>query len=146
MLQQSENCKLESPAINANTSFYKEFCDHLHEIESKKKLLIKPDFMDNQESKEMLSENKVLQKQKESVKPLIEVISNCPTTSEEQSSEQKEIKQSHRLQTISHCQQTEVSIIVIYICKLVLYIHVSIKIILYVKLFLLLIHKNFWYD
>ncbi|XP_011876588.1 PREDICTED: probable GPI-anchored adhesin-like protein PGA55 [Vollenhovia emeryi] len=102
LLRQSEDCKSESPAMNANVSFYKEFCDHLHELESRKKLLIKPDFvMDNQESKEILPDNKLLKK------PLIEVISKCSTTSEEQTCEQKGIEeQSHtNSQTIS--QQTD---------------------------------------
>lgn len=73
--------------------------------------------MDNQESKEILSDNKLLQKAecsiKKSVKPLIEVISKCPTSKDsEQTVEQKEIKeQSYSSQTISHYQQKNVSII-----------------------------------
>ncbi|XP_077260271.1 LOW QUALITY PROTEIN: uncharacterized protein LOC143896336 [Temnothorax americanus] len=109
LLQQSKNYKSESLAVNS--SFYKEFCDHLHELESRKKLLIKPDFtMDNQESKQILSDNKLQKTEcliKKSVKPLIEEISKCPTTSKEQTFEQTEIKQ--QSQTISDCQQIDVA-------------------------------------
>jgi len=73
--------------------------------------------MDNEQSKEILSDNKLLQKTecpiKKSVKPLIEVIS-CLTTSKdfEQTPEQKEIEQqSHDSQTTFHCQQKDVSMI-----------------------------------
>ncbi|XP_028048864.2 LOW QUALITY PROTEIN: uncharacterized protein LOC105837923 [Monomorium pharaonis] len=112
LLRQSENCKPESTAINDNISLYKEFCDHLHELESKKELLIKPDFTIDQDSKELLSENKLSQETecsiKKSVKPLIEVISTTSKDSE-QSFEQKEIKQhSHNSQTTFHCQQNNV--------------------------------------
>lgn len=73
--------------------------------------------MDNKKSEEILSDNKLQTTEcsvKESVKPLIEVISECSTTSknsEQISSEQKEIKQSHGSQTTSCCKQKDVSII-----------------------------------
>lgn len=96
--------------------------------------------MHNQESKEMLSDNKLLQKAecsiKKSVKPLIEMISKCPTTSKdsEQTVEQKEIKeQSHNSQTTSHYQQKDVSIIynnILYVYKTYI-LYISIKIIIY---------------
>jgi hypothetical protein len=60
-------------------SLYQEFCDHLDQLESKKKLLIKPDFMMNGQDKEKLSDSKASQEtecsMKKPMKPLIEVIS-----------------------------------------------------------------------
>ncbi|XP_018313391.1 dynein assembly factor 1, axonemal homolog isoform X1 [Mycetomoellerius zeteki] len=113
--RQSQNSESQSPAVNINVPLYEEFCDHLHKLENSKKLLIKPDFtMDNKKSEEILSDNKLQTTEcsvKESVKPLIEVISECSTTSknsEQISSEQKEIKQSHGSQTTSCCKQKDV--------------------------------------
>ncbi|XP_011161206.2 uncharacterized protein LOC105196792 [Solenopsis invicta] len=115
LLRQSENCKPESSAINFNASYYKEFCDHLHELESKKKSLIKPDFMiKNHDSKELLSDNKLLQNTECSIKkPSIEVISECSTACEDSKEffKQKEIKeQLYSPQTTSHCQQKNVAL------------------------------------
>jgi len=113
-LRQSEGSyKSESSAANADVSFFKEFCNHLHELESAKKLLIKPDFItDNQESKEQLSDHKLLQKiewsEQKAVKPFIEVISASAASEKfEQNLRQIEEK-SHSSQNIS--DQREVSI------------------------------------
>ncbi|CAL1682955.1 unnamed protein product [Lasius platythorax] len=107
LLRQSESIyESQSSAINADVSLYKEFCDHLHKLESEKKLLIKSDFtMDKkEESKEKLPDD-------ESVKPLIEVISENPAISKdsEQIMEQKEIKEkSHTSQSVFDYRQKDV--------------------------------------
>lgn len=79
--------------------------------------------MDSEESKE-ISDNKLQKPEcsmKKSVKPLIEVISEYPIISKEQTSKQTGIEeQSHSSQTIFHYQQIDVSIIynsIIYIKK-----------------------------
>ncbi|XP_018354200.1 PREDICTED: dynein assembly factor 1, axonemal homolog [Trachymyrmex septentrionalis] len=114
LFRQSQNSESQSPAVNANVSLYEEFCDHLQKLENSKKLLIKPDFtMDNKQSEEILSHNKLQKTEcsvKKSIKPLIQIISEHPTTyknSEQTSSEQTEIKQSHGSQTTSYCKQKD---------------------------------------
>ncbi|XP_018368008.1 PREDICTED: dynein assembly factor 1, axonemal homolog isoform X2 [Trachymyrmex cornetzi] len=114
LIRQSQNSESQLPAVNANVSLYEEFCDHLHKLENSKKLLIKPDFiMDNKQSEEILSDNKLQKTEcsvKKSIKPLIQIISEYPTTSknsEQTLSEQKEIKQSHGSQTTSYCKQKD---------------------------------------
>lgn len=88
----------------------------MHELESKKKLLISPGFATaNQESKELL-DNKSSQEEcsiKKSVKPLIEVISESSATSEdsEQTLKQQDIKENlHDRQNAIDCHQKDVSI------------------------------------
>lgn len=118
MQQSGSICESESSALNADVSLYKEFCDHLHKLESEKKLLIKSDFtMDREESKEKLLDDKSVQKTddpiKKSLKPLIEVISENPATSKDSEPilEQKEIRErSHASQNVSdYCQKKDVS-------------------------------------
>ncbi|KAG5306531.1 DAAF1 factor, partial [Acromyrmex insinuator] len=113
LFRQSQNSESQSPAVNANVSLYEEFCDHLHKLDNSKKLLIKPDFtMDNNESEE-ISDNKLQNTEcsiKKSIKSLIQIVSECPTTSknsEQISSERKEIKLSHGSQTTSYCKQKD---------------------------------------
>ncbi|EZA61485.1 Leucine-rich repeat-containing protein 50-like protein [Ooceraea biroi] len=114
LLQQYESTyKSESSAANTGMSLYKEFCDHLDQLKNKKKLLIKPDFM-NQEDKEKLPDNEILQETecsiKKSVRPLIEVISESPAISEdsEDISKQKEVvEKSHNPQNTSDNYQKD---------------------------------------
>ncbi|RLU24124.1 hypothetical protein DMN91_004333 [Ooceraea biroi] len=114
LLQQYESTyKSESLAANTGMSLYKEFCDHLDQLKNKKKLLIKPDFM-NQEDKEKLPDNEILQETecsiKKSVRPLIEVISESPAISEdsEDISKQKEVvEKSHNPQNTSDNYQKD---------------------------------------
>ncbi|XP_070168693.1 dynein axonemal assembly factor 1 homolog [Polyergus mexicanus] len=118
MLQQSGSIyESESTAINADVSLYKEFCDHLHKLESEKKLLIKSDFtMDREEeSKEKLPDDKSVQKKeypiKKSIKPLIQVISENTAIFKDSKPtlEQKEIKErSHTSQSVlDYCQKKD---------------------------------------
>lgn len=84
-------------------------------MEDKKKLLIKPDFMTNdQGNKEKLCDDKTLHETecptKKSVRPLIEVISESPAIfehSEDISEQKKEIEgKSHDRQVVaSHCEK-----------------------------------------
>lgn len=73
---------MKTSTINTDRSLYHEFCDHLRELESTKKLLIKSDF--NQETNERLSYNETLQETKCPIrKPLIEMISESPAICQE---------------------------------------------------------------
>ncbi|XP_020286889.1 dentin sialophosphoprotein-like [Pseudomyrmex gracilis] len=107
--------KPDSPVENA-VSHYKESCDYLHELESKKKLLISPDFATaNQESKESF-DNKSLEECsiKKSVEPLIEVISESSATFEdsERSLRQRDIKENlHDRQNTIDCHQKDVTVV-----------------------------------
>ncbi|XP_072760354.1 uncharacterized protein [Anoplolepis gracilipes] len=115
ILRQSESIyKSESSAINADVSIYKEFCDHLHKLESEKKLLIKPYFtMDGkEESKEQLPDDKSMQKTeysiKKSVKPLIEVISENPAISKDSEQILQQKEKSDASQTVfGYCQKKD---------------------------------------
>ncbi|XP_031364101.1 dynein assembly factor 1, axonemal homolog [Apis dorsata] len=72
------------------TDLYKQFCKHLEEIDSKRKLLIEPDFMkknksDQEEKKrDVLSPRETKQSKEEQTKSLIEVISEDATTNVEE--------------------------------------------------------------
>ncbi|XP_067207718.1 dynein axonemal assembly factor 1 homolog isoform X1 [Linepithema humile] len=113
LLRQPEGSyKSKSPAANADVSLYKEFCNHLHELESTKKLLIKPNLvMDNQESKEELSDHKLLQTTErsvqKSVKPFIEVISASAASKKSEQNLGQIEKKSYSFQNISDYHQTE---------------------------------------
>lgn len=115
LLQQSETaCMSESAALNADASLYKEFCDHLDELESRKRLLIKPySAIAEQGEHEKLLDNEpeVEYSMKESIKPLIEEIFEDPANSNkiEQILEQNERK-SHDSQNASDYNQQDVSI------------------------------------
>lgn len=119
LLQRSETvCKPESAILNPDMTLYKEFCDYLSELESKKRLLIKPDCaMTEQEKQKKLFENESLPKMeysmKKSTKPLIEMISedraNFNETKQILQSNETE-KKSHDPQNISYYNQEDVSI------------------------------------
>jgi len=88
LLRQCEDANKSPELTTADTgmSLYQEFCDHLDQLESKKKLLIKPDFMMNGQDKEKLSDSKA-ETECSTKKSLIEVISE---DSEKQTSKQTE--------------------------------------------------------
>jgi len=80
LLRQCEDANKPSELTTADTgmSLYQEFCDRLDQLENKKKLLIKPDFMMNGQDKEKLSDKASQETEcsmKKPMKPLIEVIS-----------------------------------------------------------------------
>ncbi|XP_032670620.1 uncharacterized protein LOC116843871 isoform X2 [Odontomachus brunneus] len=107
LLRQSGSaCKSQSTTLKPDVSLYKEFCDHLDELESKKISLIKPDFATvatrEQEEHEKLLDNEPLPEteysMKKSIKPLIKVISESPVNSNEteQIMERNEIEEEFR--------------------------------------------------
>lgn len=69
---------------------YQQFCKHLEEIDSKRKLLIEPDFMKKNKSdhgekkRDVLSPRETKQSKEEQTKSLIEVISEDATTNVEE--------------------------------------------------------------
>ncbi|PBC29261.1 Leucine-rich repeat-containing protein [Apis cerana cerana] len=87
LLKQSSIAQKQSKMC---TDLYKQFCKHLEEIDSKRKLLIEPDFMkknksDHEEKKrDVLSPRETKQSKEEQTKSLIEVISEDATTNVEE--------------------------------------------------------------
>ncbi|KOC67289.1 Dynein assembly factor 1, axonemal [Habropoda laboriosa] len=83
ILKESEDAEKSMPKKGAN--LFQEFCAHLQQMNSKKKLLIEPDFMkssrvDPEEKKrDVSSPMETKQSSNEQTKPLIEVISETST-------------------------------------------------------------------
>lgn len=78
LLNQSRSS--EKHPSNICTDLYQEFCNHLDQMNSKKKLLIEPDFVKNSraignEQTDDLSSRETKQSKEEQTKPLIEEIS-----------------------------------------------------------------------
>ncbi|XP_043262383.1 uncharacterized protein LOC122403114 [Colletes gigas] len=85
LLKESEIAEKRDSLIMNGLDFYQEFCQHLEQLKSGRKLLIEPDFMkgskiDLEEKKrDVLSSRETKQSKKKQTKPLIEEISQNPT-------------------------------------------------------------------
>ncbi|XP_076645997.1 uncharacterized protein LOC143355212 [Halictus rubicundus] len=81
LLQQSETARADRSTTKSENDLYKDFCEHLEQLNDKRKLLIEPDFMkkpeiDHAEKKhDDASSRETKQAKKEQTKPLIEVLS-----------------------------------------------------------------------
>ncbi|XP_060828002.1 uncharacterized protein LOC132913588 [Bombus pascuorum] len=87
LLNQSHN--FEKHSSNTCTDLYQEFCNHLDQMNSKRKLLIEPDFVKNsrvignEQTDDLLSSRETKQSKEEQTKPLIEEISGNSTNVDE---------------------------------------------------------------
>lgn len=83
LLNQSHSS--EKHSSNICTGLYQEFCNHLDQMNSKRKLLIEPDFVKNskvignEQTDDLLSSRETKQSKEEQTKPLIEEISGNST-------------------------------------------------------------------
>lgn len=82
LLKQSQSYESHSSG-----NLFQNFCEHLEQMSSKRRLLIEPDFMkcnkvDEGKKPDVLSSRDTKQSNKEQTKPLIEVISQNPTNVE----------------------------------------------------------------
>lgn len=87
LLNQSHST--EKHSSNICTDLYQEFCNHLDQMNSKRKLLIEPDFVKNsraignEQTDDLLSSRETKQSKEEQTKPLIEEISGNSTNVDE---------------------------------------------------------------
>ncbi|XP_043598420.1 dynein axonemal assembly factor 1 homolog [Bombus pyrosoma] len=87
LLDQSRSS--EKHSSNMCTDLYQEFCNHLDQMNSKRKLLIEPDFVKNsraignEQTDDLLSSRETKQSKEEQTKPLIEEISGNSTNVDE---------------------------------------------------------------
>ncbi|XP_076293421.1 uncharacterized protein LOC143215287 [Lasioglossum baleicum] len=89
LLQQSETARSDSSTAKSEQDLYKDFCEHLEQLNDKRKLLIEPDFMkkpgiDDEEKKhDDESSRETKQARVKQTKPLIEVLSENPGNEDE---------------------------------------------------------------
>ncbi|XP_068983711.1 myb-like protein X [Bombus flavifrons] len=87
LLNQSHST--EKHSSNICTDLYQEFCNHLDQMNNKRKLLIEPDFVKNsraignEQTDDLLSSRETKQSKEEQTKPLIEEISGNSTNVDE---------------------------------------------------------------